>query len=364
MPSLLELNRDILDALRQLAFDSCCHDIPFSPQPDQTTDLTPHEGPAPETWGSEPVADWDDWELLVCGAAGAWVDLQVDNARVMQELLDLVAITMSVIVGFFFLISLTPISLATAATIWSGLASLYGTQVFEQSAVAMESNRSKLICAIKEEYAHDLRGTMEEILPPLAWNFWYRFMAYENVVATIWEGKNPNTGDLTVYREGCPDCAELMPPADFAWAFEFSNEGWTASHSGVLTWPYSGSDKELSYATSNNSDNWAQSPNLRGLLGYGAGVAFKITAVRITFRRASSGTIDTQRLAVLYGGTAVFTEEYYNGTGPYSAVELFKPTLAGTTETNVVLRLRHQRTGGGGNNVIYYGLIEVWAEPA
>jgi hypothetical protein len=211
MPSLLENQRDILDAIKQLAFDACCPDLPFQPTPDQTTDLTPNEGPAPETWGSEPVADWEDWELLVCGAAGAWVDLQVDNARVMQVLLNVGAITIAVIIGFFAVFSLTAISLGTAGTIWGGLATLYGTQVFAQAADAMELNRDKIICAIKEEYIYNLRDTMEEILPVLAWVGWYQFMAYENIVATIWEGGNPNRGDLTVYRENCPDCSALAP---------------------------------------------------------------------------------------------------------------------------------------------------------
>jgi hypothetical protein len=209
MPSLLELNRDILDAIRNLAFDACCHDLPFQPTPDQTTDLTPHEGPAPETWGSEPVADWDDWELLVCGAAGAWVDLQVDNARVMQTLLNVGAITIAVIIGFFAVFSLTAIILGTAASIWGGLATLYGTQVFSQAADAMEANRDKLICAIKGEYLSGLREAMEEITPTLAWIGWYQFQAYENIENTIWEGGNPNQGDLEVHRENCPDCEDF-----------------------------------------------------------------------------------------------------------------------------------------------------------
>jgi hypothetical protein len=225
MPSLLENQRDILDAIKQLAFDACCPDLPFQPTPDQTTDLTPHEGPAPETWGSEPVADWADWELLVCGAAGAWVDLQVDNARTMQTLLNVGAITVAVIVGFFAVFSLTAISLGTAASIWGGLATLYGTQVFSQAADAMELQKDRIICAIKGEYTNDLRATMQEILPVLSWTGWYQFQAYENIENTIWEGGNPNQGDLTVYRSACPDCENLPPvDADAVWLDFFGSE--------------------------------------------------------------------------------------------------------------------------------------------
>jgi hypothetical protein len=369
MPSLLELNRDILDAIRNLAFDACCHDLPFQHTPDQTTDLTPHEGPAPETWGSEPVADWDDWELLVCGAAGAWVDLQVDNARIMQTLLNVGAITLAVIIGFFAVFSLTAISLGTAATIWGGIATLAGTQIFSLAADAMEENRDKIVCAIKGEYTQGLRGTMQEITPVLAWSAWYQWQAYENVEATIWEGGNPNHGDLTVYREGCPDCENILPPADYIWSFDTSNEGWGGT--AVLSYPFSGSNQEMALQSGSN-DQFAKSPNIRDLLDLPAG-EYTVKWVRIKHRKPDTGTSDSIIVELLHqSNDAVLTADGQPNplitTNPGAESALYTwiqdEPMKFTISHNLKLQLRVKRVSGSGGNVHFIDSIEVWVEPA
>jgi hypothetical protein len=386
MPSLLENQRDILDAIKQLAFDACCPDLPFQPTPDQTTDLTPNEGPAPETWGSEPVADWADWEQLVCGASGAWVDLQVDNARTMQTLLNVGAITVAVIVGFFAVFSLTAISLGTAASIWGGLATLYGTQVFSQAADAMEAERDRIICAIKGEYTNDLRATMQEILPVLAWLGWYQFQAYENIEATIWEGGNPNQGDLTVYRSVCPDCANLPPSdADILWTDFY---GWpvklvTGCQSDRFTaWQSAGYSRrhiyEQVYCNDSSTAHSTSAPYGVAAEGigtiradYGNGVRYIYQDftpessgdyhVRLHFRPQDNNLILRVRLRNLDAGTTVLAGEIASGTSSanYSGAVTLSNLVQGTN-----YRVELYSSGTQNYQPIYVFQVELRSGPA
>jgi hypothetical protein len=220
MPSLLENQRDILDALRNLQMGACCPDNTSLFGDEIETDLTPGVGDPPATWGdTQEVASWDEWFNLLCAAADRYVDFLIDSANEAQKLINQAALTIAIIAAILALMSgagiLIKISYTSAAGAFNGIVAYLGTQAFSDAAARIDASREHIICAIKDD---DLRSIMEQVLGPVLWVF-YQYVQWENATNILWEGGVPGGDQLApVTGIACPDCENLPPiGADTIW---------------------------------------------------------------------------------------------------------------------------------------------------
>jgi hypothetical protein len=225
MPSLLELNRDIRDAIRALQMGNCCPDNTSLFGDEIGTDLTPGIGDPPATWGeTQEVADWDEWYNLLCGASYRYVDYLIASANQAQTLINQAALTIAIIAAILALASgaglLIAIKYTAASGAFNAIVAVAGTQAFAAAAAAFEEHKDRIVCAIMDD---NLRAEMEDILGPIIWPF-YTWVDWENATNILWEGGVPGGEQLEpVVGVPCPDCEEPIPPEEpsglFFWSF-------------------------------------------------------------------------------------------------------------------------------------------------
>lgn len=282
--------------------------------PTVTSNIIPGVGDHPAMWGDEEIADWDEYEELLCGAAHDYVDLLVSSAWDFSAavqgatiVLSFIAAVMAALTGAGVLLAVGYGAVAAAFTSLSGL---LGSTVFVDAAGELEAARGDIVCAIVQGIspAASIGGAVN----PIAFAAVYQWINYENALATMLNGGN-ESGNLTP-RLG-EDCSTCFPPPFYVDVLQgvplgdglYRSTPLAGSSARVQVVLYTDSSKTTPYTGSiTASDDSAYNTRIS------ANPVYRVFAIGVTPPVYSSNTvypvdIEGYGILVVHSGTSDFT---------------------------------------------------------
>ena len=202
----------LLTEIRDLtqANQPCCGDTTPLPNPYESPNADNYPDTPPATWGeSEPIADSDDWQELVCGAAHKYVDILKDTTTELDGLVKTGALIVGGVAGLLALATsagiLSAVAYTAAASATAALIGITVETLLGDAADDLEDARADIVCAIVHQGHQELAAAVEAAVDPEAWLVWYKWIDYETAWNVLLDGGRDGTY-LDPTRSTACDC--------------------------------------------------------------------------------------------------------------------------------------------------------------
>lgn len=202
---------DLLEALQNIGVTNqpCCDTTgPVQETHEQTTE---YPDTVPDTWGDTAIADLDEWQQQICGAAENYVEYLASMGDQLDDLVHSGAIVIAAIAGMLALLSgagiLLAITYGAAASITTGLITGAVAATFDNTRANIEAVASDIECAILANDPSSLADIIETAVGSVPWTLWFAHVTYTSAVATMIDGFNAN-GSLPDNASTDCDCEE------------------------------------------------------------------------------------------------------------------------------------------------------------
>lgn len=310
-----------------------------------TTIIVPGVGPDPTLYGDIPVSDWEEWLEYVCGEAQAWVDDLIETAEQMAILKVALGFTIEFFSHFFSRLvyrlpqPLIPMNYPFLAFVFDLLDDVIDEVSFSTVAANFETNRAELVCAIMQD--GDLSAAVETAVDDsVLWNAFYRWVDYDSVKATIYEGTPDGVNFLNPVPSSACECEQTL-----LWEYPFDEDisGWSFNLPNLtVAWFAPGVTRLVPNTTGAERTSGMET-------GDSAGARFSKTApypckrVRMRFQFYTEGVEISQyfRFTVFeIGGIAHVSDTYSTvdlDYGVFYEVEFVLPSVINLIQTSQML---------------------------